>query len=59
LNYYFWFFLAFAACILLWEHFIVRKDLKRINAAFFTANGLLSLLFLAAILGAIYLSPSP
>ncbi len=41
--------LGAAAALLLWQHWIVRPDdLSRVNAAFFTANGLISIgLFLA------------
>jgi len=43
--------LAVAAVLLVWQHRIVRpNDLSRVNAAFFTANGLLSIgLFFAAV----------
>ena len=34
------------AALLLWEHSLVRADdLSRVNAAFFTANGWVSMLF--------------
>ncbi len=44
--------LAAAAVLLIWQHRIVKPDdLSRVNAAFFNANGLLSLgLFVAAVL---------
>ncbi len=40
-----------AAVLLAWQHWVVKpNDLSRLNAAFFTANGLLSIgLFLAAV----------
>lgn len=40
-----WFWLGWAGCIALigWQHWVVRPgDLSRLNAAFFTANGVLS-----------------
>jgi 4-hydroxybenzoate polyprenyltransferase len=40
------------AALLLWEHRLVRSgDLSRLNAAFFTMNGVMSLLFCAVVLG--------
>lgn len=43
--------LVAAAVLLVWQHWVVKpNDLSRINAAFFTANGLLSIgLFVAAV----------
>lgn len=39
------------AALLLWEHRLVRQgDLSRLNAAFFTMNGVMSLLFCAIVL---------
>src|SRR6185436_5554951 len=39
------------ATLLLWEHRLVRRgDLSRLNAAFFTMNGVMSLLFCAIVL---------
>ncbi len=35
-----------SACILMYEHYIVRKDTKNINKAFFVVNGYLGFLFL-------------
>jgi 4-hydroxybenzoate polyprenyltransferase len=35
------------AGFLVWEHWILKEDLKKIQASFFTANGLLSLFFFA------------
>ena len=41
---------AVAAAFLVWEHALVRPDdLSRVNAAFFTANAVVSLLMLAAV----------
>jgi 4-hydroxybenzoate polyprenyltransferase len=38
--------IAAVAALLLYEHLIVSpKDLRRLNAAFFTMNGIISLLF--------------
>jgi 4-hydroxybenzoate polyprenyltransferase len=43
-----WLAVAMVALLLLWEHRLVRAgDLSRINAAFFTANGWISLLYFA------------
>jgi 4-hydroxybenzoate polyprenyltransferase len=40
--------LALVALLLAWEHALVKpKDLSRLNAAFFTVNGYISLLFFA------------
>ncbi len=42
---------ALAAALLLWEHRLVRPgDLSRLDAAFFTMNGVISLAFFAAVL---------
>ena len=47
---------AFIGGILLWEHSIVRPgDLSRLNMAFFTLNGYVSMAFLAATLADIFL----
>jgi 4-hydroxybenzoate polyprenyltransferase len=44
---------AVAAALLLWEHRLVRPgDLSRLDAAFFTMNGVISLLFLGCVLAA-------
>jgi 4-hydroxybenzoate polyprenyltransferase len=41
------------ALLLLWEHRLVRADdLSRVDAAFFTMNGLISMSFLAAVVAA-------
>jgi len=46
-----WLAVGVAAAVLLWEHVLVGPGrLERINAAFFTANGLLSLSMLALFL---------
>ena len=46
-----WLAVLWAAVMLLWEHRLVRADdLSRIDAAFFTMNGMISLGFLAAVL---------
>lgn len=40
------------ALLLLWEHRLVKaNDLRRLDAAFFTMNGIISLVFLAAVFG--------
>lgn len=38
--------LALSAVFLFWQHRLIQEGMHRINAAFFTANGLLSLFFL-------------
>lgn len=46
-----WFWLGWLGCLLLigWQHWVVRPgDLSRLNAAFFTANGALSVWLFAA-----------
>lgn len=46
-----WIGVALAALLLLWEHRLVHaEDLSRINAAFFTMNGIISLTFFACML---------
>jgi len=48
-----WYYLAVAvvSALLIYEHWIVRpSDLSRVNVAFFTINGLVSLLLFAAVL---------
>lgn len=42
----YWTGLGLSGAFLLWEHATIRADLSRINATFFTANGLLSVFFL-------------
>ncbi len=43
-----WFGVAVVAALLLYEHLIVSpRDLRRLNAAFFTANGVIAILFFA------------
>ena len=42
----------FVAALLLYEHALVRHDdLSRLNAAFFTMNGVISLVFFAFVAG--------
>ena len=44
---------AMVAALLLWEHRLVRPgDLSRLDAAFFTMNGVISLVFLGCVLAA-------
>ena len=44
---------AVAAALLLWEHRLVRPgDLSKLDAAFFTMNGVISLVFLGCVLAA-------
>ncbi len=48
----YWVGVAVVAALLLWEHTLVRPgDLRRLDAAFFTANGLISIAFFAFVLG--------
>jgi len=45
-----WLGIAVVAALLLYEHLIVSpRDLRRLNAAFFTMNGVISILFFAFI----------
>jgi 4-hydroxybenzoate polyprenyltransferase len=47
---WYWAGVALVALILLYEHLIVRPgDLRRLDAAFFTANGVLSIAFCVAV----------
>ncbi|HKQ97212.1 MAG TPA: UbiA-like polyprenyltransferase [Candidatus Polarisedimenticolia bacterium] len=50
---YFWYVgVSVAALLLAWEHTLVRADdLRRVNQAFFTMNGVISFLILAATIG--------
>jgi 4-hydroxybenzoate polyprenyltransferase len=48
----YWLGVAVVAALLLYEHLIVSpRDLRRLNAAFFTVNGILSVAFFAFVLG--------
>jgi 4-hydroxybenzoate polyprenyltransferase len=50
LSWIWWTALSLAACLLLWEHRIVRPDdLSRVNTAFFTLNGWLGILLFAGL----------
>ncbi len=42
----YWVGVSLTSLFLIWEHWLVHDDLTKIEAAFFTANGLLSLFFL-------------
>ena len=47
---------AIAAALLLYEHSLVRPgDLRRLNAAFFTVNGVISIVFFAFVLADVVL----
>jgi 4-hydroxybenzoate polyprenyltransferase len=47
----YWIGVAAVAALLLYEHLLIRPDdLRRLDAAFFTVNGVISLVFLAAVL---------
>ncbi|MEP6765598.1 MAG: UbiA-like polyprenyltransferase [Gemmatimonadaceae bacterium] len=48
-----WFGVALAAALLIWEHRLVKpNDLSRLDAAFFTMNGIISLSFFGCVLAA-------
>ena len=48
-----WVGVSLAAALLLWEHRLVRADdLTRLDAAFFTMNGIISMVFFTCVLGA-------
>jgi len=51
----YWIGLTVAAGFLIWEHWILDAKLEKIQAAFFTANGLLSVFFLFFVLADLYL----
>ena len=47
----YWIGVAAVAALLLWEHLLVRPhDLRRLDAAFFTVNGVISVVFFAFVL---------
>jgi len=51
LGSWYWLGVAAVACLLLYEHLLVRPgDLRRLNAAFFTVNGVISLVFFLFVL---------
>jgi 4-hydroxybenzoate polyprenyltransferase len=52
---YYWIVWVLSGGFLAWEHSIIRQDLRRVNAAFFTANGLLSVFFLIFVAADLYL----
>lgn len=55
-----WAGVAIAAALLVWEHRLVRaNDLSRIDAAFFTMNGIISLTFFACVLTARLAASAP
>lgn len=55
LSVWFSYAVGFIALFLLFEHAIVNpNDLRRVNAAFFTVNGLISVLFLAVVVAEIF-----
>ncbi len=52
-----WIGVVVAAVLLVWEHRLVKaNDLSRLDAAFFTMNGVISMLFFACVLAATLLS---
>jgi 4-hydroxybenzoate polyprenyltransferase len=46
LGLFYWVGLCITGALLIWEHWLLKEDLKKLQSAFFTANGLLSLIFL-------------
>ena len=51
LGWLYWLGVAAVAVLLAYEHALVRPgDLRRLNAAFFTVNGLISVVFFAFVL---------
>jgi 4-hydroxybenzoate polyprenyltransferase len=55
LGWIYWLGLVLSGVFLLWQHRIIQEGMHRINAAFFTANGLLSLFFLVFVALDLYL----
>ncbi|MFO1462349.1 MAG: UbiA-like polyprenyltransferase [bacterium] len=55
LGKFYWIGLALSGAFLLWEHATIREDLRKVNAAFFIANGLLSVFFLVFTVADLYL----
>lgn len=51
----YWAGLSITAAFLFWQHWLLKTDLSKIQAAFFTANGLLSVFFLVFVLGDLYI----
>ena len=48
MDLFYWLGIAAVAALLAWEHSLVRPgDLRRLDAAFFTVNGVISAVFLA------------
>lgn len=57
LGWPYWLGILVAACLLAYEHALVRPDdLSRINVAFFNINGYISVILLVSVLAALYLS---
>ena len=53
---FYWFGVAAVAALLAYEHSLVRPgDLRRLDAAFFTVNGVISIVFLGFVLAAVLL----
>jgi 4-hydroxybenzoate polyprenyltransferase len=55
LGTFYWMGLCLTGILLLWQHWILKENLSKIQAAFFTANGLLSVLFLIVVLVDIFI----
>ncbi|HSO01753.1 MAG TPA: hypothetical protein VLS46_04450, partial [Gaiellaceae bacterium] len=52
----YWLGVAAVAALLLYEHLLVRPgDLRRLDAAFFTVNGVISIVFLGFVLADVLL----
>jgi len=53
----YWLGVAAVAAVLAWEHHLVRPDdLRRLDAAFFTMNGVISVTFFAFVLADVLVS---
>lgn len=50
MGYYGWAAVVFAGAMLMYEHYLVRKDFTKIDRAFFTVNGYLGFIFMACII---------
>ena len=51
MGFFYWAGVAAVAALLAYEHSLVRPgDLRRLDAAFFTVNGVISVVFLAFVL---------
>jgi 4-hydroxybenzoate polyprenyltransferase len=56
LGWFYWLGVAAVAVLLAYEHLLVSpRDLRRLDAAFFTVNGVISLVFLAFVVAEVTL----